>query len=96
MARRQMDALGIVKPIHLRGLHYALVSSTSLTKPDGQRYLNDADDWGWLQVEASKAARWLGYVRFDQIVDERNSPPVIMVHGNGAQKSRSGSARRSR
>ena len=76
--------LGITKPIHLRGLHYALVSSTSLTKPNGTRYLNNADDWEWLQVEASKAARWLGYVPFDRIVDERNVPPVIVVHGNGA------------
>ena len=65
----QMARLGIVGPIHLRGLHYALVSSTSLTKPDGARYLNNADDWEWLQVEASKAARWLGYVPFDRIID---------------------------
>jgi hypothetical protein len=79
----QMTRLGITKPIHLRGLHYALVSSTTLTKPDGARYLNDAGNWEWLQIEASKAARWLGYVPFDRIVDERNSPPIIMVHGNG-------------
>ena len=39
----QMARLGIAGPIHLRGLHYALVSSTSLTKPNGARYLNDAD-----------------------------------------------------
>jgi hypothetical protein len=80
----QMDVLGITKPIHLRGLHYSLVSSTSLTKPNGARYLNNADDWEWLQAEASKAARWLGYVPFDRIVDERNSPPIIVVNGNGA------------
>ncbi|MCE3247477.1 MAG: hypothetical protein K0R41_1302 [Geminicoccaceae bacterium] len=86
----QMARLGIVKPIHLRGLHYALVSSTSLTKPHGERYLNNADDWAWLQVEASKAARWLGYVPFDRIVDERNSPPVIVVHRNGAPEAEVG------
>jgi hypothetical protein len=80
----QMERLGIVRPIHLRGLHYALVSSTSLTKPDGSRYLNDLNNWLWLQVEASKAARWLGYVPFDRIVDERNSAPLIAVNGNGA------------
>ena len=82
----QMVVLGITKPIHLRGLHYALVSSTGLTKPNGTRYLNNTDDWEWLQVEASKAARWLGYVPFDRIVDERNSPPVIVIHGNGVPK----------
>ena len=31
-----------------------------------------------------ESARWLGYVPFDRIVDERNSPPIIVVHGNGA------------
>ena len=80
----QMVRLGITRPIHLRGLHYALVSSTSLTKPDGARYLNTADDWEWLQVEAAKAARWLGYVPFDQIVDARNDAPVIVVHDTAA------------
>jgi hypothetical protein len=80
----QMARLGIVKPIHLRGLHYALVSSTSLTKPNGERYLNDADNWEWLQVEAAKAARWLGHVPFDQIVDERNAAPVIVIYEDGA------------
>jgi hypothetical protein len=79
-----LERLGIVKPIHLRGLHYALVSSTSLTKPNGERYRNDADDWEWLQVEASKAARWLGYVAFDRIVDERNAAPIIVVHDGEA------------
>ena len=34
-----------------------------------------------MQSGAAKAARWLGYVRFDQITDERNSPPVIKVKG---------------
>jgi hypothetical protein len=82
----QMAKLGITRPIHLRGLHYALVSSTSLTKPNGERYLNDADNWEWLQVEASKAARWLGYVPFDRIVDQRNEAPIIVVHEYGGPK----------
>ena len=86
----QMARLGIVGPIHLRGLHYALVSSTSLTKPDGARYLNNADDWEWLQVEASKAARWLGYVPFDRIIDQRNDAPVIVVHDNGEPEAEIG------
>ena len=28
---------------------------------------------------AAKAARWLGYVPFERIVDERNAPPKIFV-----------------
>jgi hypothetical protein len=65
--------------IHLRGLHYALVSTSGLVKPNGEPYRNTEKDWLWLQSSAAKAARWLGYVRFDQITDERNSPPVIKV-----------------
>jgi hypothetical protein len=65
--------------IHLRGLHYALVSTSGLVKPTGEPYRNTEKDWLWLQSSAAKAARWLGYVRFDQITDERNSPPIIKV-----------------
>ena len=65
--------------IHLRGLHYALVSTSGLVKPNGAPYRNTEKDWLWLQSSAAKAARWLGYVRFDQITDERNSPPIIKV-----------------
>jgi hypothetical protein len=65
--------------IHLRGLHYALVSTSGLVKPNGKIYRNTEGDWLWLQSSAAKAARWLGYVRFDQITDERNSPPIIKV-----------------
>ena len=65
----------VSKPtIHLRGFHYILVTRR-VRKPDGKLYKNDDDDWEWLQNEASKAARWLGYVPFDRIVDERNAPP---------------------
>ena len=89
----QMARLWIVKPIHLRGLHYALVSSTSLTKPNGERYLNNADDWEWLQVEASKAARWLGYVPFDRIIDERNAAAGHRgARATARRRPRSGSA----
>jgi hypothetical protein len=64
---------------HLRGLHYALVSTTGLTKPNGDPYRNTEEDWLWLQGSAMKAARWLGYVPFDRISDERNAPPIIRI-----------------
>jgi hypothetical protein len=32
-----------------------------------------------LVSDAAKAARWLGYVPFKRIVDERNAPPEIFV-----------------
>ena len=63
--------------IHLRGLHYAIVARGAVPKPDGGLYINDNASWVWLQEKAAKAARWLGYVPFTAIVDERNAAPVI-------------------
>jgi hypothetical protein len=63
---------------HLRGFFYLLVSTTNLTGLDGNRFVNDYKNWQALQ-KASKAARWLGLVPFDRIIDERNAPPEIFV-----------------
>jgi hypothetical protein len=65
------------KKIHWRGLHYALVSTTNLTKPNGEAYRNTDDDWTWLTNVAGKSARWLGYIEFERITDNRNSEPFI-------------------
>jgi hypothetical protein len=65
--------------IHLRGLHYMLVSSTALVKPNGEPYRNIEEDWTWLVMHAAKAARFLGYIPFHQIVDARNSDPVVNI-----------------
>jgi hypothetical protein len=64
--------------IHLRGLHYMLVSG-EVRKPNGLPYTNTDKDWIWLGEHAAKAARWLGYLPFEQIVDARNSPPVVRI-----------------
>jgi hypothetical protein len=64
--------------IHLRGLHYMLASG-EVVKPDGTPYLNDDDAWHWLGNDAAKAARWLGYIPFEQIKDARSSEPVIRL-----------------
>jgi hypothetical protein len=61
---------------HLRGCHYAALSMEAV-KPNGEPYRNTERDWAWLQNKAGKAGRWLGYVPFDRITDERNSPPVV-------------------
>jgi hypothetical protein len=60
--------------IHLRGLHYMVIGRR---KPDGSPYTNTDKDWLWLSGDAGKAARWLGYIPFGQIVDQRNAPPEI-------------------
>jgi hypothetical protein len=62
------------RTIHLRGLHYMILGRP---KPNGETYTNTDADWHWLQNEAGKAARWLGYLPFDQIVDQRNTPPIV-------------------
>jgi hypothetical protein len=60
--------------IHLRGLHYMVIGRL---KPDGLPYTNTDKDWLWLSGDAGKAARWLRYIPFGQIVDQRNAPPEI-------------------
>jgi hypothetical protein len=65
------------KQIHWRGLHYLLVSTTGLTKPDGTPYQNNDAEWTWLIDVAGKAGRWLGYIPFERISDNRNAEPFI-------------------
>jgi hypothetical protein len=62
--------------IHLRGLHYQISNSASAPiRPDGRAYLNNDECWNWLLDDASKPARWLDYVPFWRISDERNERP---------------------
>jgi hypothetical protein len=76
-----MKALGLGnRKIHLRGLHYAVLGQP---KPDGTPYANTAKDWEWLTGEAAKAARWLDYIPFGQVVDQRNAEPVIRIRETG-------------
>ncbi len=75
VAEQLERAIGPYRLIHWRGLHYALLGVA--TKPNGEPYLNSIDDWLWLSDTAGKAARWLGYVPFARIIDNRNSDPVI-------------------
>ena len=68
--------LGVLRQteIHLRGLHYSLLGQPH---HDGTPYTNDDPTWQWLVSNAAKAARWLGYIEFDQIKDERNAAPTL-------------------
>jgi hypothetical protein len=76
-ARELTRAIGPERKIHWRGFHYALVVQGTVRKPNGQLYLNTDDDWVWLSEKAGKAARWLGFVPFARITDNRNAEPVI-------------------
>ena len=79
--RDQMEACGLLRrgsPIHNRGVHYAVVARGRVRLPSGKPYKNDAECWEFLE-RASKAARWLGYVAFESIVDARNAEPIIQI-----------------
>jgi hypothetical protein len=77
LAEQLAKAYGPAQRAHWRGLHYAIVQDGTIRKPDGEIYQNTDDDWEWLIGTPAKAARWLGYVGFDRIVDQRNAPPII-------------------
>jgi len=49
-------------------------------KPNGLPYVNTDGDWAWLSGDACKAARWLGYVPFGQIIDQRNAAPTVSIY----------------
>lgn len=78
LAQHMNKALGPTRRIHWRGLHYVLVSGKRpVLKPNGEVYENTDDNWQWLSGPAGKAARWLGYIPFERITDNRNAEPII-------------------
>jgi hypothetical protein len=60
--------------IHVRGVFYACVAAPAV-KPDGTAFVNDALHEKWLG-ETARHARWLGYVDFERLVDNKNDEPV--------------------
>jgi hypothetical protein len=78
LAKKLDKAIGKSRRIHWRGLHYVLVSGKRpAVKPDGEVYRNTEEDWLWMSSVAGKAARWLGYIPFERISDNRNAEPII-------------------
>jgi hypothetical protein len=66
--------------VHLRRVHYQLVSQEAPRKHDGTPYHNTEAAWAYLG-EAGKAARYLGLVAPDAFVDRRNPDPVLAIAG---------------
>lgn len=64
--------------VHLRGIFYRIVAHGRIRKPDRTVFTNTDDNWEWMTKVAAKAARWLGLVPFERIVDERNAAPEIV------------------
>lgn len=76
-AQQLAKGFGKNRHTHWRGLHYSIVARGNVRKPDGLVYQNNEADWLWLSGNAGKAARWLGYIDFERIIDARNAEPVI-------------------
>ena len=72
----RIDLHAHFRVIHLRGVHYVLVSVQAV-KPDGTPYMNTKKDYEWLNDRVGKPARWLRYIPFDSIIDERNEEAII-------------------
>jgi hypothetical protein len=73
LAQQLYRAVGRTRKIHWRGLHYAIVVRGNVRKPNGEIFRNTNEDWEWLSSVAGKAARWLGYIPFERITDNRNA-----------------------
>lgn len=64
---------------HLRRIHYRLVSppeGVQITLPNGREYQNTENDWTFL-CTASLAARYLGFIPFNGLIDRRNDEPML-------------------
>jgi hypothetical protein len=64
-----------VRPLHVRGLHYAALDTK---KPDGTVYENTVENSDWIGDKPAKAARWLGLVPWDDIVDRKNEAAEVI------------------
>jgi hypothetical protein len=76
------ERFGYGSGVHLRRIHYRIVSEGSILKPDGKIYENNSKDWEYMQG-ASRQARYMGLVDPEEVVDRRNPKPNIYV-GPGA------------
>jgi hypothetical protein len=76
--------LGPYRTIHLRGLFYLCVAAGDIWRPNGKNggtilFTNTEEQWDWFTKVAAKNARWLNYVPFSRIVDERNAAPLLFI-----------------
>lgn len=77
---------GYTSGVHLRRVHYQLVSQEDPRKHDGTPYENTINDWNYLCL-AAKYARYLRLVDPTAFVDRRNPKPhLYRWYGEGPQK----------
>jgi arsenate reductase-like glutaredoxin family protein len=77
LAEQLAKLYGSAQRAHWRGINYAIVADGNIVKPNDEIYRNTNVDWEWLITNPAKAARCLGYVPFDRIIDQRNAAPII-------------------
>jgi hypothetical protein len=71
-----LDRFGLHLGAHIRRVHYRMITSREpVTLPDGRPYLNIDTHWTRL-IRASLAARILGLVDVESMVDRRNDPAI--------------------
>jgi hypothetical protein len=76
------ERFGFGSGVHLRRIHYHIVSAGSILKHGGELYENNKDCWNYMQ-QASRQARYMGLVDPEELVDRRNPEPKIYM-GPGA------------
>lgn len=76
------NGFGFGTGVHLRRVHYRLVSQKSIKKPNGKPYRNTENDWAYL-CNAGKYARYLGLVDPLAFIDRRNPEPHVFTSDNG-------------
>jgi hypothetical protein len=69
---------GFARGVHLRSIHYRLVVTANVTKPDDTPYVNTEKCWKYLQI-AAKCARYLGLVDASDFVDQRSPDPHLFA-----------------
>lgn len=73
----QWNDLGFSSGVHLRRMHYALVSQDPpIPRHDGRSYENTQRCWDYL-CSAGKYARYLNLISPDQFIDKRNFAPEV-------------------
>src|SRR5918997_44115 len=82
------ERFGYGSGVHLRRVHYRIVSEGSILRADGEPYENNSRCWEYMQ-SASRQARYLGLVDPGEIVDRRNpAPKIYMGPGSGDWEDR--------
>ena len=69
--------IGPDQNIHPRGVFYACVSAGDVRLPNGDLFENTADNAIFIG-RASQFARWLGYVPFERLIDNKNDAPIVI------------------